>query len=241
VSGQALIEKMGVSNEKIGKYSGAIDSIYACTQTAAIIFWPKVSAVYGHKTVLCVCLLGLALSSLAFGLSTKIWQLLFWRGVSGLFGASTLSKWIAGRDLAFSLTNEAAVRIIAGEITAKDTAPRAYSLLNVIASVVYTVSPVAGAFLFTSGHSTLRPAFPPACFNALLGGWAFLTTFYCLQGHAARRPGNAAQYKVNIGFVQLLRSPGAALAVTLCTANWVLATAFGSGERAVSPTFTPLP
>ncbi|KFH40553.1 peptide/nitrate transporter-like protein [Hapsidospora chrysogenum ATCC 11550] len=73
-----------------GFYSGLIESLFAIVQTGALMLWSSLSDAIGRKEALICSLIGTAIGSSLFGMSTTLWQMFLFRCVTGLFGASNL-------------------------------------------------------------------------------------------------------------------------------------------------------
>jgi MFS family permease len=81
-----MIQETGIPQERIGFYSGLIESVYSVTECLFLLFfWTDISDRYGRKPVMVICLAGLTLSSTLFGFSTHIWQMIATRAMAGVF------------------------------------------------------------------------------------------------------------------------------------------------------------
>ena len=81
-----MIHDTGVPEERIGFYSGIIESVYSATECLFLLFfWTDMSDRYGRKPVMVVCLGGLAVSGTLFGLSTHVWHMMATRAMAGIF------------------------------------------------------------------------------------------------------------------------------------------------------------
>ncbi|KAJ3964204.1 major facilitator superfamily domain-containing protein [Lentinula raphanica] len=71
-----------------GFYSGLVESTFAVTQFLAIYQWSKLSNKIGRRPVVMVGTLGVALSTMYFGLSSSLTDLLLSRVIGGIFGGT---------------------------------------------------------------------------------------------------------------------------------------------------------
>ena len=85
------IEKMGAS----GSHLGLLISTSAFLELLFGPIWGSVSDRVGRKPILLLGLLGYSLSSLLFGLSTKLWMLFASRALSGVLSSATSSTALA--------------------------------------------------------------------------------------------------------------------------------------------------
>lgn len=85
-----MVARTGVRQEDIGFYAGAILSSHAVAESIACLVWTRLSDHRGRKPVLVSCLVGVAVTIAAFGLSQSIWQMIAVRSLMGLFSASEL-------------------------------------------------------------------------------------------------------------------------------------------------------
>ena len=86
----AFVRFIGVPEAQIGYNAGLVDSSLSLAQFLALMFWSRQSERHGRKPILCCCLAGLCASSLLFGFSTKMWHMILFRSISGIFSASSL-------------------------------------------------------------------------------------------------------------------------------------------------------
>lgn len=74
---------------------GIIFAIYPAAQIAAMIPVGILSDRYGRRRFIILGLIGLAVSTLAFALSTETWELILTRGLQGLAASSTMTAGLA--------------------------------------------------------------------------------------------------------------------------------------------------
>ncbi|KAG2360854.1 major facilitator superfamily domain-containing protein [Suillus spraguei] len=73
---------------KIGFYSGLVESVFAISQLCSIYQWAKLSDVVGRRPVVFVGIIGLAITTLMFGLSKSLASVLVVRCLGGLFSGT---------------------------------------------------------------------------------------------------------------------------------------------------------
>ncbi|KIO26762.1 hypothetical protein M407DRAFT_23957 [Tulasnella calospora MUT 4182] len=79
----AMIEEMRIASpNEVGFYSGLIDSVAALLQLCTLVYWGSLSDRIGRKPVLLIGLLGISVSTLCFGLSNTLWQMILFRGLN---------------------------------------------------------------------------------------------------------------------------------------------------------------
>ncbi|KAJ8592806.1 MFS general substrate transporter [Rhizopogon salebrosus TDB-379] len=73
---------------KIGFYSGLIESLFAISQLCSIYQWAKLSDVIGRRPVVFMGILGVAATTMMFGLSKSLASVLLARCLGGLFSGN---------------------------------------------------------------------------------------------------------------------------------------------------------
>ncbi|KAG1858426.1 major facilitator superfamily domain-containing protein [Suillus subalutaceus] len=73
---------------KIGFYSGLVESTFAVSQLCSIYQWAKISDVIGRRPVIFLGIIGLAITTLMFGLSKSLASVLVARCLGGLFSGN---------------------------------------------------------------------------------------------------------------------------------------------------------
>ncbi|KAA1127810.1 hypothetical protein PGTUg99_004908 [Puccinia graminis f. sp. tritici] len=81
-----------LSEKEVGFYCGAIESIFSLAQFSTIILWGKLSDRIGRKPVLLIGLLGVSISTLAFGFSSSFWTMIAARSIGGILNGGYLSR-----------------------------------------------------------------------------------------------------------------------------------------------------
>ncbi|KAG1736727.1 major facilitator superfamily domain-containing protein [Suillus lakei] len=73
---------------KIGFYSGLVESLFAISQLCSIYQWAKISDIIGRRPVIFLGIIGLAVTTLMFGLSKSLASVLVARCLGGLFSGN---------------------------------------------------------------------------------------------------------------------------------------------------------
>lgn len=73
---------------KIGFYSGLVESVFAISQLCSIYQWANISDVIGRRPVIFFGIIGLAVTTLMFGLSKSLASVLVARCLGGLFSGN---------------------------------------------------------------------------------------------------------------------------------------------------------
>ncbi|TFK55183.1 MFS general substrate transporter [Heliocybe sulcata] len=82
-----MMETMHVTDDpsRIGFYSGLVESVFAVAQLISIYQWARLSDVIGRRPVIILGTVGIAFTSLIFGLSKSLVGVLVARGLAGIF------------------------------------------------------------------------------------------------------------------------------------------------------------
>lgn len=80
-----MVEELGVTDnpDKIGFYSGLVESCFALVQSFTVYHWATLSDRIGRKPVILSGLTGASISISLFGLSTSFWGMIVVRSLSG--------------------------------------------------------------------------------------------------------------------------------------------------------------
>ncbi|KAI9568452.1 major facilitator superfamily domain-containing protein [Boletus coccyginus] len=108
--------------ERVGFYSGLVESAYSLAQVFSVYQWGKISDVVGRRPVVCAGLVGIALTTTTFGLSTSF---------AGIIASRFFGGLVAG--------NVAVIHSILAEITDdtnQDLAVPIYSLSWPVGTVI---------------------------------------------------------------------------------------------------------
>ncbi|KAK4686733.1 hypothetical protein P7C73_g3383, partial [Tremellales sp. Uapishka_1] len=119
-----------VSKANIGRYSGAIESIFAFSSVLFMYQWGKLSDRIGRKPVIIGGLFGLSFSLFIFGISRTFWWAMIARAMGGA---------LCG--------NSSVMRAVLGEMTTKETEGWVYPLWSVCWDLSCVVGPTLGALL----------------------------------------------------------------------------------------------
>lgn len=87
-----MVERVGHQlPENVGFWTGTIESLFSLVQMLLIIFYGRIADRYGRKPVLVFSLAGVAAASALFGMSAKLWQMVVFRSLAGLFAGSSVT------------------------------------------------------------------------------------------------------------------------------------------------------
>ncbi|ODO10776.1 hypothetical protein I350_01374 [Cryptococcus amylolentus CBS 6273] len=80
-----MVEELGVTDnpDRVGFYSGLVESVFAFVQFFTVYHWAKMSDKIGRKPVLLLGLTGVAISGSLFGLAKSFWAMIVFRSLSG--------------------------------------------------------------------------------------------------------------------------------------------------------------
>ncbi|KAH7909720.1 major facilitator superfamily domain-containing protein [Hygrophoropsis aurantiaca] len=112
---------------KIGFYSGLVESTFAISQLCSIYQWAKISDVIGRRPVVLFGILGLATTTLMFGLSKSLTSVLVARCLGGLFSG-----------------NVAVIHSVLGEITDATNQAVAFPIYGLIWPLGSIIGPLIG-------------------------------------------------------------------------------------------------
>lgn len=152
---------------KVGYYTGIIMSAHYAAEAVTVLYWNRLSDHVGRKPVLLLCLIGVIVSAIAFGLSRSFWALVFSRALHG-----SLKGYIG------------IVTSMMAELTNETNAARGFSMLPMSFSLGYAIGPFIGGMLsrpqdrwprvFSHAFWGEYPYFLP-CFAVAICGCASLT------------------------------------------------------------------
>ncbi|WAR56284.1 hypothetical protein PtB15_7B130 [Puccinia triticina] len=125
-----------LSDKQVGFYCGAIESIFSFAQFSTIILWGKLSDRIGRKPVILIGLVGVAISTLAFGFSSSFWAMIFARSIGGILNG-----------------NAAVIKSMVAEITTTENQAVAFSLLPTSYAVGCAIGPLLGGYLSRPAQS----------------------------------------------------------------------------------------
>ncbi|ORY26992.1 major facilitator superfamily domain-containing protein [Naematelia encephala] len=165
-----------VPKASIGKYSGAIESIFALSSVVFMYQWGKLSDKVGRKPVILGGLCGMSLSLFMFGLSKSFWWAM---------GARVMSGALCG--------NASVMRAVLGEMTTKETEGWVYPLWSICWDLSCIVGPALGAMLESParqyphswlGNRRLLRTYPyllPCAFVSGMALVAAVLVLFCLK------------------------------------------------------------
>jgi MFS family permease len=78
-----MVQDLGIPKHDASFYAGLLVSAYAIAEAMTAPLWGMVSDVYGRKPVALIGLLGVAMSSIVFGIAPSYWVALLARFVGG--------------------------------------------------------------------------------------------------------------------------------------------------------------
>jgi hypothetical protein len=84
----SMVRSMDIPEEKVGFYTGLIESMFSVVQMCTMIFWGRLADRQGRKPVLIICSAGISVFVVLFGMSRTIWQMILCRCMAGLFSGS---------------------------------------------------------------------------------------------------------------------------------------------------------
>ncbi|WVQ84056.1 hypothetical protein IAT38_006201 [Cryptococcus sp. DSM 104549] len=165
-----------VPKSSIGKYSGAIESVFALSSVLFMYQWGRLSDRIGRKPVILGGLSAISVSLTMFGLSKSFWWAM---------GARIMSGALCG--------NASAMRAVLAEITNKENEGWVYPLWSICWDLSCVVGPAVGALLQNPaaqypdswiGQLAFARQFPYFLPCALVGFSSFMAAimvFFCLE------------------------------------------------------------
>ncbi|KAN0136079.1 major facilitator superfamily [Lactarius tabidus] len=158
---------VGGDDRKVGYYTGIIMSAHYAAEAVTGLYWNRLSDHIGRKPILLLCLFGVSVSAIVFGLSRSFWALVLSRALHGSM------KGYMG-----------IVTSMMAELTNETNAARGFSMLPMTFSLGYAIGPFIGGMLsrpqdrwprvFSHSFWAEYPYFL-ACFAAAVCGCASLT------------------------------------------------------------------
>ncbi|KAI9443984.1 MFS general substrate transporter [Lactarius indigo] len=121
---------VGGDERKVGYYTGIIVSAHYAAEAVTVLHWNRLSDHIGRKPVLLLCLMGVTVSVVAFGLSRSFWALVLSRTLHGAL------KGYGG-----------VVKSMAAELTDETNIARGFSLLVMSYSLGDAIGPFIGGML----------------------------------------------------------------------------------------------
>ncbi|WVF72209.1 hypothetical protein IAT40_007021 [Kwoniella sp. CBS 6097] len=120
-----MVEELGVTDnpDRVGFYSGLVESVFAFVQFFTVYHWAKLSDKVGRKPVILLGLAGVAFSGSIFGLATSFWMMILFRSLSGALNG-----------------NVAVIRAAIGDITDESNSTEAFAMYG----LTWTVGSIMG-------------------------------------------------------------------------------------------------
>lgn len=152
-----MVQRNGnLPESDVGFYSGLIESLFSATQMFVLYFWGYLADTVGRKPVLLWSLVGMAVATFFFTVSTSIWQMIVFRCIAGVFSGSGL-----------------VIRTMLSDHTTAETQAVAFSWFAFANNVGIFLGPIIGGVL----------ADPTEQFPGLFGGIKLLEDYpYILAG-----------------------------------------------------------
>lgn len=140
----------GLKESQVGFYSGLIESLFSATQMLLMIPWGRAADRIGRKPILVSSLVGVSVATAVFGLSRRVWQMIAFRCLAGIFAGTIVT-----------------IRTMISEISTPKTQARAFSFFAFSGNLGIFLGPFIGGAL----------AGPADRFPGLFGRWRFWTEF----------------------------------------------------------------
>ncbi|KAJ3773904.1 major facilitator superfamily domain-containing protein [Lentinula raphanica] len=178
-----FIELLGVrDSSQIGFFSGLVESSFAISQLLFIYHWARLSDRFGRRPIIIIGTLGVALTTIVFGLASSIPELIVYRCLAGFFGATA-----------------SVIHTVLGEITDSSNQAAAFPLYGVTGPVGSIIGPLIGGSLsnpaqkFEPIEDTTRPAshlvkflhlhpyFLPGLVSGIIALLGVALAYFCLE------------------------------------------------------------
>nr|XP_019013583.1 uncharacterized protein I206_01653 [Kwoniella pini CBS 10737]OCF52364.1 hypothetical protein I206_01653 [Kwoniella pini CBS 10737] len=120
-----MVEELGVTDnpDRVGFYSGLVESVFAFVQFFTVYHWAKLSDRIGRKPVILFGLTGVVISGSLFGLSTSFWMMIVFRCLTGAVNG-----------------NVAVIRAAIGDVTDSSNSTEAFAMYG----LTWTVGSIIG-------------------------------------------------------------------------------------------------
>ena len=229
---QMIWETGHLKEADVGFYSGLIESLFSLTQMLVMISWGRAADRFGRKPVLVFSLVGLAMATSLFGLSTTVWQMIVFRCLAGVFAGTVVT-----------------VRSMITENSTPKTQARAFSFFAVAGNLGIFVGPLIGGALSNPadqypsvfGRIRLFKEFPyalPTFATGAIGVSAAITSALFIKETLNRKAVGKASEDGPTSSWEIVKSPGVISVLLLYSGAMLLAFAY----TAVLPVlaFTPV-
>lgn len=127
-----MIARTGdIPSENVGFWAGAIESLFSLVQMLLMILYGRLADRLGRKPVLVFSLAGVSVATALFGLSTSLWQMIFFRCFAGVFAGTVVT-----------------IRTMISENCSKATQGRAFSWYMFTRNLGIFLGPLIGMIFF---------------------------------------------------------------------------------------------
>ncbi|KJX93931.1 major facilitator superfamily transporter like protein [Zymoseptoria brevis] len=193
----------GTSGSDVGFWAGAIESLFSVVQMSVMMGYGRMSDKFGRKPVLVFSLLGLSVTTMLFGLSRSLLQMIIFRCLSGLFAGSVVTA-----------------RIMVSESCTTSTEARTFAWFMFSRNLGILLGPIIGGLfanvqLFDQVPALKDYPYFPATFAAgatcLLG--TILIAVLSKETLTRTKAEKSGPAKDAMTTLQLLRSPGVSTAL----------------------------
>ena len=199
---QMIWETGHLKQADVGFYSGLIESLFSLTQMLVMISWGRAADRFGRKPVLVFSLVGVAMATSIFGLSTAIWQLIVFRCLAGVFAGTVVT-----------------VRSMITENSTPKTQARAFSFFAVAGNLGIFIGPLIGGLLSNPadqypsvfGRVHLFKEFPyalPTFATGVVGATAAVTSALFIKETLNRKVQKQALENGPMSTWEIVKSPG---------------------------------
>ncbi|KAF9061694.1 MFS general substrate transporter [Rhodocollybia butyracea] len=175
--------KLADDPSQIGFYSGLVESTFAVTQFLAIYQWSRLSNKIGRKPVIMAGTFGVALSTIYFGLSSSLTDMLIARAIGGIFGGTA-----------------SAVQSVLGEITDASNQAEAFPIYGLVWPIGGIAGPLIGGVLsnpadkygsfFQNAIFHKYPYFLPCLVSGSMALSSVVFAYFFLRETLQRKPKN---------------------------------------------------
>ncbi|RKF82578.1 putative membrane protein [Golovinomyces cichoracearum] len=125
-----MIESFGIPKDKIAKWAGIANSVFAISQALTAVAWGQLSDRFGRKPAIITSLVCTMICSLIWGFSKNLAMAITTRGIQGAFNG-----------------NAGTIRTMVAEmVQEKELQPRAFSIMPMVWSLGSILGPILGGF-----------------------------------------------------------------------------------------------
>ncbi|CAK3791141.1 MFS general substrate transporter [Lecanosticta acicola] len=223
-----MISRTGdIPEENVGFWAGIIESLFSLVQMLLMIFYGRLADRLGRKPVLVFSLAGVSVASALFGLSTSLWQMIFFRCFAGVFAGTVVT-----------------MRTMISENCTKLTQGRAFSWYMFTRNLGIFVGPLIGGALANPatqfpgvfGHIQFFKDFPYALASFVAGAMCLtgmLSSLFGLKETLKKHDFASGKLEPPMSTWEVLKAPGVITVLYIFSHTMLLALAY----TAVMPTF----